>query len=60
MHNKIQVVEGIRALYINEAPVLHTNVFLYRVGEEEEEEEEEIMDLSVRSIDFLSFYHFGI
>jgi hypothetical protein len=51
-------VEGIRALYINEAPVLHTDVFLYRVGEEEEEEE--IMDLSVRSIDFLSFYHFGI
>ena len=48
VHNKIQVVEGIPALYINGAPVLHTEVwFSYRGGgggeavmdlEEEEEE----------------------
>jgi hypothetical protein len=48
VHNKIQVVEGIPAMYINGAPVLHTEVwFSYRGGgggeevmdlEEEEEE----------------------
>jgi ornithine carbamoyltransferase len=36
------MVEGIRALYINGAPVLHTDVwFSYRGFKDKEEEEEE-------------------